>query len=1047
IQKPNRMSKLAGTRLSELTINKLKIHSIGMIGREEEIQLLLSRLQIMMQQSNDAATLADENYENAESSRITTSLKISTVKKQLILVKGFAGVGKTSLARAIKKDVTSTKQGFFVEGKFDFSNEATDQPYSGIAKAYSAVIQDLWKTDRDMLLVIGQQLCDELGRDVEPLTFLVPELEDVVTQYSTSSFSDGSNMDGMQERWNYSFRILTRLLTSHVKPLVILIDDLQWADQASLDLIDCLITDNQNVNPLMFIGCYRSNEVDETSILSKTIKSLEEKTSNFCFDIFDIEVDNCSIHDVNRMVMKMMDTDDEDSTRDLAGLCFQRTLGNPYFVIEFMSMLRREDLITFNLGTMKWVYDVSAIANATVSTANVVELLKSRMQEMPADVQFLLQLAACLGPTLRVPILQTLWKNLGIVQAKRFKSDKVPTLIGFIEKEMLIEEWGGDKYRWVHDKVQEAALSLVEMDVRTLKFEMGKVLYFDLRGKDLDDDLFDVADLISSGNGGESADFASICLKAGKKAMRLSAFLSSTRYIQSGIRMLPENNWTTQQALTLELYTLGAQVELLLGRIAESKQYCSAVLNRDDIELSAKIPVWITEIRRLSTVEMKYPEAVKTCLALLKDMKYQFIWSRSLIAVQALRALSRTTKAVKQQPKDFFLKLGSMDGRNRTIVEIFKVLQYSSFYTQETMQLILCACHIVQLTLKHGLCEYSATNIASLGNLGVLVFHKHTNAAMFREVALSTQNHIGKARACATMFLIYQYTLVWTVPLQTCTEIFYEAYIKGMQNGEVSYAMWCLSCPIDQMAEECPKIIMHMEELSQTSQAKTDRCFLQMFLILQNNPQQQQNQHEHPIRLKGNFHSIDACTGDPFLSAIHNYMECQLLLFYDHPSAADRAIIGAGVLSKAALGSFDLMQETFHRAISLYVAARRTKTTQNKYKKHAKKVRTTILNWKKEGIPNVVYYCIFLDAEHAVLEGKLEDAETHYKNAIQFVCRSGYLHHAGLFNELYSDFLWREKEDKDEARYHLKQAIRYYEDWGALGVVARLQKSTLLLEV
>ncbi|KAL3934394.1 MAG: hypothetical protein SGBAC_009883 [Bacillariaceae sp.] len=136
-----------------------------------------------------------------------------------------------------------------------------------------------------------------------------------------------------------------------------------------------------------------------------------------------------------------------------------------------------------------------------------------------------------------------------------------------------------------------------------------------------------------------------------------------------------------------------------------------------------------------------------------------------------------------------------------------------------------------------------------------------------------------------------------------------------------------------------------------------------------------------------------------------------------------------------------IMQETFHRAISLYVAARRTK--KGKYKKHAKKIHKTIRNWKKEGVPNVVYYCIFLDAEKAALAGKHEEAETQYQKAIQFVGRSGYLHHAALFNELYSDFLLREKKNEDEARYRLGEAIRYYDDWGAGGVVARLKKSSL----
>ena len=114
------------------------------------------------------------------------------------------------------------------------------------------------------------------------------------------------------------------------------------------------------------------------------------------------------------------------------------------------------------------------------------------------------------------------------------------------------------------------------------------------------------------------------------------------------------------------------------------------------------------------------------------------------------------------------------------------------------------------------------------------------------------------------------------------------------------------------------------------------------------------------------------------------------------------------------------------------------------YKHHAKRIRKAIHKWKSAGNPNAVYYCIFLDAEHAALQGKRAEAETQYKKAIQFAGRSGYLHHAALFNELYSDYLLREHNDTDEARYRLEEAIKYYQDWGALGKVEMLQKSSLL---
>lgn len=209
-----------------------------------------------------------------------------------------------------------------------------------------------------------------------------------------------------------------------------------------------------------------------------------------------------------------------------------------------------------------------------------------------------------------------------------------------------------------------------------------------------------------------------------------------------------------------------------------------------------------------------------------------------------------------------------------------------------------------------------------------------------------------------------------------------------------------------------------------------------MYVILQD-----PSKVENPCVLRGAVHSIEDCKEDPWILAYHEFTEFQLLLFYDDVSVADKAIEIAGKENEKA-GYIRGMIEMFHCGVGLYIAARRTK--KRKYKQHAKKIRAKIKKWKEQGNPNVVYYCTFLDAEQAALEGKHDEAATHYKNAIQFVAKGGYLHHAALFNERYSDFLLRERNDMEEAKYRLEEAIRYYQDWGAFGVVERLKESRLL---
>ena len=194
--------------------------------------------------------------------------------------------------------------------------------------------------------------------------------------------------------------------------------------------------------------------------------------------------------------------------------------------------------------------------------------------------------------------------------------------------------------------------------------------------------------------------------------------------------------------------------------------------------------------------------------------------------------------------------------------------------------------------------------------------------------------------------------------------------------------------------------IKRSSPISLLFQMKMMKSMWQMYLYLRSPPE-----NKSPFLLKGDVTSIEACGDDELLLAWHNFAEFQLLLFYNDPSAPDRAI--RKKLTTASNFHFTLMIECFHRCVCLYGAARRTK--KRKYKGQAKKLRKVIHSWKKVGNPNVVYYCIFLDAEHAALEGKYDEAESLYKKAIQFVGRSGILHHSALFNEYYSDFLLRQR--------------------------------------
>lgn len=164
----------------------------------------------------------------------------------------------------------------------------------------------------------------------------------------------------------------------------------------------------------------------------------------------------------------------------------------------------------------------------------------------------------------------------------------------------------------------------------------------------------------------------------------------------------------------------------------------------------------------------------------------------------------------------------------------------------------------------------------------------------------------------------------------------------------------------------------------------------------------------------------------------------------DYESAARRAIKKGGLYAKELPAFFHIMIETFHRGVALYAMAQ--KKNGLRYRVRAEKIRKTMMKWMKCGNPNVVYFVEFLTAEHFALKSKLDKAEEHYRKAIVFTARTGHLHHSGLFNERYADFLHIKRKDVNEAKYRLGESIRYYEEWGASGKVQQLKDRVASLE-
>jgi histidine kinase len=1026
-QKLIRQCEKTNENIQQLTINKLQYASVGMVGRERETKVLQSCLERLNQQQK------------------------TNKRKELVFIKGYSGVGKSTLAYTLEKIVTDNlKKGIFVHGKFHFNNR--DEPYSGIADAFGEICRTIMiaqgsgeEKEGDLMSDIGNAILSELGSEVELLAKVIPELVDIVPQHATVDQAavtlDDFNIG--RRKWKNSFRLLTRVLNSFFCPMVLLVDDLQWADVSSLELIDSLLSDTLNSNGLMIVGCYRSNEVDDAHILSSKIKDLEAKKDKYHFNITDIELGSFQLDNVNKVLAAMLAIDDDTQTKGLAKVCFKRTHGNPFFLIEFVTMLEEEKLISYNLGLLGWMWEETAIGNATVSTANVADLLQAKMRKLPKNSQLLLQYAACLGSSFSLSTLDLIWDKHATYRAGSNRED-VTGLLTALEERDFIESRGVGVYRWVHDKVQEAALLLGDAAGAQFQFEIGIILYHWLSEKNLEDQLFDVVNLINKRDAKGRPEFAELNLRAAEKAKSISAFQSASKYVSHGIKILPSDAWTSHRTVTLRLYNAGAQIGLALGNQEAMDAYGNEVLCREDCSILDKLPVYLTKTNSLST---DHGDAVELSLTVLKELGYRLMWNRTLLPTQAFSSLLRTIRMAKKTPKDFYTASHRMtDPKQRAAMLVLGRLFGASYLSEYKFTTILTSCRMVQMTRKNGVNQMSGVAFATLGLLTVAILGDIKTATQLAETALLVQELAGsKFLQTATVFSCYVFVLSRTQPLQSCFTPLLESFSCGMRSGNTECAMWSLSThhgflpytmgkPLESILATCSICASQAEELKNQDIQFYTRMLWQVILNLM-------GESSETMLLKGA--AFDCEEFVPRTSghrAFLGLLQSELLIYFgEFEHAAELAISKGNKFERAFPGHFLAFLEMFQRGVALYAMARQTK--KRKYGKPAKQIQKTITKWVKNGNPNVLHYRCFFNAEQAALDGKCGAAEALYKKAIVIAGRSGHLHHAALFNERYADFLLQDLGEEDEAKYRIGEAIRFYKFWGAEAKVKILTKS------
>ncbi|HEY9658260.1 MAG TPA: serine/threonine-protein kinase PknK, partial [Allocoleopsis sp.] len=367
-------------------------------------------------------------------------------QRELMLVSGYSGIGKSALIQEIYKPVTQTR-GYFITGKFNQFGHNT--PYSAIAHAFQSLLLQVLGEPELELQQWRERILAAVGANGQIIIDVIPEVERII---GTQPPAPEVGATEAQNRFNLVFQKFIRVFCAPEHPLVIFLDDLQWVDLATLKLIEAIAT-NSELQFLLLIGAYRDNEVDASHPLTVLLRELRKAVV-----INQIILTPLRLENTCQLIAETLHTDLASVTA-LAELIQQKTLGNPFFVEQFLKTLYTENLIQFNSEHRCWQWDITQI-EAQNFTDNVVELMIAKLRQLPESTQHVLQLAACMGASFGVSNLTILCEQSA---ADLFSDLTVAVQAGVIlpvselDEQLLIQD-----YKFLHDRVQQAAYALID---------------------------------------------------------------------------------------------------------------------------------------------------------------------------------------------------------------------------------------------------------------------------------------------------------------------------------------------------------------------------------------------------------------------------------------------------------------------------------------------------------------------------------------------------------------------------------------------------------
>jgi len=981
------------------------------------------------------------------------------VRCEAVFLCGHSGSGKSSLIRHVLSSCNVSNNWFLVSCKFDRQISPLMTMASSFDAFFGRLVPDRLQADsrlQQSLQRISQAIITSIDNEgFDQLCELIPNLSNMIPSFALKAKKSYSERQGMLltklsntekvgsaiNRLLFLFQILVKSLCGH-QPLLIVLDDLQWADAQVVQIIGGILetmSETQSISSvssqggLLVMGSYRDNEVEKDGLLLKQLQDLEQIQGNIVATW--LSVDELSEHDINSLLsfklclpMRL--------TIQLAEIVHKKTRGNPYYVKEFFRTIVSNKMLEFSVKERRWIWDNDVIDLQMISEG-VAELLVRNLHQLSQTVLLTLKILSCFG-------FQVSASMIALLSTNGFSFNLVEAL-ELAVKEGLVEHAGG-MFSFTHDALQEACYALIpESGRKRLHKKIGTTL---IKYADNDQALTLVAvDQVNMCKDDgllcpeERYLFARHNLEAGKQSIVASNFAQARGYFEAGISMLNEEHWTTQYKLSLELYQrsvvvsfMDANMENVSARLNEILSHATSF--EDTLQARALLSKQLASMGQ-------YTEAISHCRGVLNDLGEKF--GEEANVSNALQELDNTRTLLKDMTKEQFTILSSMTDETKLNAMRFLALTCTFAHVSQPTTLPLFSCRMVKLTVEFGFCDDSIIGLAMTGFSMISMFNAIEEGYRVGRIAsLLTQDSTNKHALRAKLGTVLEsHSRNYVEPMQSVRAEFLHVYNSGMLVGDVESALnaaasFCCAgihqgAEMSGLGESFSWLLQQMQQKQNTPLFYMSLCSLHSYIALAGrNPLK--NAELFDLKSFDELRDIGTKTKNVLLTWLIDIELCCINLYLKKYTIVDE--ISKNYRSTPSKRALEAMR-VFFDGISCLLLARQT--NQAKYRIVGEQAIETMTIWVKYSKWNFENKLRLLQAELHYLNEELEQAVTAYTAAINSARQHKFIHEEALAFELYGTFLVETKE-LDRGYAQLEVSLQKYIEWGAFKKADDLRK-------